>query len=134
MRNLVTDSSVMRAVDVDHVVGRTILETFPDSWINLFPVWGAANQGFGHIEKSLPKAVAGFGVILLTPLTAFKLLRSDKRIKTADDLDGEISVAVERLIATGKTAARMRSEIEPVVRNAYRHWLVRLGRKRVRGA
>jgi hypothetical protein len=61
------------AIDADHIVARTILKDFPNSWVAIFPTYKSSNSGFGPVERALPKAKKGFKSISLSPLMAFKI-------------------------------------------------------------
>lgn len=76
----------LNALDADHVVARTILEDFSESWIAIFPTYKSSNSGFGSIERRLPKARKGFGSIELSPLAAFKVMNG-KMPASTDDLN-----------------------------------------------
>ncbi|MDB6181981.1 hypothetical protein [Paracoccus fistulariae] len=87
----------LSALDADHVVARTILEGFSDSWIAIFPTYRSSNRGFGSIERKLPKARKGFGSIELSPLAAFKIMNGripvsiDDLNHALDDIKRQIS-------------------------------------------
>lgn len=73
-------------IDADHIVARTILKYFPDSWIAVFPTYKSSNRGFGPLERTLAKSENGFESISLSPLMIFKILNG-KMPRTIEELD-----------------------------------------------
>lgn len=110
-------------INADHVIAKKRFVNCSHAWINIFPVWGSANQNFGWIEKLLPKVSPGFKVRLLPATVSFKLFRKNTRLsKTKSDTDvirGAIDDAAGRVIQDTTFALRYVSAMRRSIHQFY---------------